>query len=289
MFNLTMTQRRQASIILRWLAAIILIIFSLFPVVWILSASFNAQNSLASARLIPQQFSLNNYINLFTSEETPFLRWMWNSIKISTITTVLSLAITTLASYAFSRFRFRGRENMLKAILLIQVFPALLAIIAVFTLITQFGTIIPALGLNTHAGLIMVYLGGSMGANIWLVKGFFDSIPRAIDESAQVDGATHWQTFTQLLLPLMRPMLTVVAILSFIGTYGDFIIARILLKSNEQYPLMVGLYIFTTGEFSQKWGAFAAGALLGALPIMIIYLTLQDLIVGGLTQGAVKG
>ncbi|MEM7800446.1 MAG: sugar ABC transporter permease [Chloroflexota bacterium] len=289
MFNLTISQRRQASIILRWIVALILIVFSLFPVVWILSASFNPQNTLASARLIPNEVSLNNYRTLFTSEETPFLRWLWNSIKISSITTILSVAITTMASYAFSRFRFRGRENMLKAILLIQVFPALLAIIAVFTLITQFDTIVPALGLDTHAGLIMVYLGGSMGANIWLIKGFFDSIPRAIDESAMVDGATHWQTFTQLLLPLMRPMLIVVAILSFIGTYGDFIVARVLLKSTDQYPLMVGLFIFTSGQFSQKWGPFAAGALLGALPIMVIYLALQDQIVGGLTQGAVKG
>jgi len=171
----------------------------------------------------------------------------------------------------------------------IQVFPGLLAMIAVFTLITQFESIVPAIGLNTHAGLILVYLGGAMGVNIWLMKGFFDTIPRAIDESAMVDGATHWQTFTQLLLPLMRPILVVIAILTFIGTYGDFILARVLLKSTDQYPLMVGLFIFTSGQFSQKWGPFAAGALLGALPIMLVYLILQDQIVGGLTQGAVKG
>lgn len=178
---------------------------------------------------------------------------------------------------------------MLKGILLIQVFPGLLAMIAIFTLVTQFEAIVPAIGLNTHAGLILVYLGGAMGVNIWLMKGFFDTIPRAIDESAMVDGATHWQTFTLLLLPLMRPILVVIAILTFIGTYGDFILARILLKSTDQYPLMVGLFIYTSGQFSQKWGPFAAGALLGALPIMIIYLLLQDQIVGGLTQGAVKG
>lgn len=263
--------------------------FAIFPVLWVLSASLNPSNTLASAELIPSNFGFDNYRFLFESPEFPLLTWLWNSIKISTITTVLSVSITTLAAYAFSRLRFTGRQNMLKAILLIQVFPGLLAMIAVFTLITQFGTIIPALGLDTHTGLILVYLGGAMGVNIWLMKGFFDTIPRAIDESAMVDGATHWQTFTQLLLPLMRPILVVIAILSFIGTYGDFILARILLKSTDQYPLMVGLFIFTSGEFSQKWGAFAAGALIGALPIMIIYLILQDQIVGGLTQGAVKG
>jgi len=287
--SLTFKQRKTMGHLLRWLLALFLIFFAIFPVLWVASASINPSNTLASAKLIPDNFGLDNYRLLFNSPQFPFARWVWNSIKISTITTVLSVSITTLAAYAFSRLRFAGRQTMLKAILLIQVFPGLLAMIAIFTLITQFGTIIPRLGLDTHAGLIMVYLGGAMGVNIWLMKGFFDTIPRAIDESAMVDGATHWQIFSQLLLPLMRPILVVIAILSFIGTYGDFILARILLKSTDQYPLMVGLFIFTSGEFSQKWGPFAAGALIGALPIMIIYLILQDQIVGGLTQGAVKG
>ena len=287
--ELTFKQRKTFDHLVRWLIALILMAFAIFPVLWVLSASLNPLNTLASARLIPNNVGLANYRFLFESPEFPMLTWLWNSIKISSITTILSVSITTLAAYAFSRFRFTGRENMLKAILLIQVFPGLLAMIAVFTLITQFGNIIPAIGLDSHTGLILVYLGGAMGVNIWLMKGFFDTIPRAIDESAMVDGATHWQIFTQLLLPLMRPILVVVAILSFIGTYGDFILARILLKSTEQYPLMVGLFIFTSGQFSQNWGPFAAGALIGALPIMIIYLLLQDQIVGGLTQGAVKG
>lgn len=289
MFNLTRRQRTNMGHLARWLLAIVLIVFAIFPVLWVISASINPSNTLASAQLIPDNFGWDNYRLLFESPQFPFARWIWNSIKISTITTVLSVSITTLAAYAFSRLRFQGRQTMLKGILLIQVFPGLLAMIAIFTLVTQFGTIVPRLGLDTHAGLIMVYLGGAMGVNIWLMKGFFDTIPRAIDESAMVDGATHWQIFSQLLLPLMRPILVVIGILSFIGTYGDFILARILLKSTEQYPLMVGLFIFTSGEFSQKWGAFAAGALIGAFPIMIIYLVLQDYIVGGLTQGAVKG
>ena len=289
MSSLTLKQRKNLGHLMRWLVAIVLIIFAIFPVIWVISASINPSNTLASAKLIPDNFGWDNYRLLFNTPQFPFARWLWNSVKISSITTVLSVSITTLAAYAFSRLRFTGRQTMLKGILLIQVFPGLLAMIAIFSLVTQFGSIIPALGLDTHAGLIMVYLGGAMGVNIWLMKGFFDTIPRAIDESAMVDGATHWQIFSQLLLPLMRPILVVIGILSFIGTYGDFILARILLKSTEQYPLMVGLFIFTSGEFSQKWGPFAAGALIGALPIMIIYLLLQDQIVGGLTQGAVKG
>lgn len=281
--------RSRLSVILRLILAVFLILFSVFPVIWVFSASINPIATLANQQLIPENASFANYRELFSSDIFPYWRWFWNSIKIASISTILSVSITTLAAYAFSRFRFNGRTNMLKAILLIQVFPGLLAMVAIFLMISDLGKIVPALGLDTHWGLILVYMGGAMGINIWLMKGFFDTIPRAIDESAMVDGATHWQIFTQLLLPLMRPILIVIGILSFIGTYGDFILARILLKSTEQYTLMVGLQIFTSGQFSQNWGQFSAGALIGALPIMVIYLTLQDQIIGGLTQGSVKG
>jgi ABC-type maltose transport system permease subunit len=282
-------RQRQLSIIIRWIIAVFLILFAVFPVLWIISAAFNPADTLATQTLIPQNAGLDNFRELFNSPVFPYWTWYWNSLKIATITTILSISITTLAAYAFSRFRFQGRVTMLKALLLIQVFPGLLAMVAIFLMISQIGEIAPRFGLDTHTGLILVYLGGAMGINIWLIKGFFDTVPRDIDESAMVDGATHWQIFTQLLLPLMRPILIVVGILSFIGTYGDFVLARVLLKSTEQYTLMVGLQIFTSGQFSQKWGQFTAGALLGALPIMIIYLVLQDQIVGGLTQGSVKG
>jgi ABC-type maltose transport system permease subunit len=232
---------------------------------------------------------VGNYLELLNSREFPFWTWFGNSIKIAGISSVLSLAITSTAAYAFSRFRFRGRRSMLRAILLINVFPGLLALVATFLMISQIGDILPGLGLNNHASLILVYLGGAMGINIWLMKGFLDTIPRDIDESARVEGASDWQIFTRLILPLLRPILIVIGILNYITTYGEFVLARVLLKTTEQYTLMVGLQIFTGAQFQQRWGVFAAGALLGALPIMIIYLALQDQIVGGLTQGAVKG
>ena len=178
---------------------------------------------------------------------------------------------------------------MLKGILLIQVFPALLALVATFLMISQIGDVIPKLGLNTHASLILVYLGGAMGINIWLMKGYLDTIPRDIDESAMVEGATDWQIFTKLIVPLLRPILIVIVIINYIGTYSEFILARVLLKSAENYTLMVGLERFAGAQFQQRWGVFAAGVLIGALPIMIIYIALQDQIVGGLTQGSVKG
>lgn len=287
--------QKRFSTIARLVIAAILIFFSVFPVLWIISASFSSSQSLSTQTLIPTRISFINYQRLFGLDpsykfgDLVYQKWIFNSVKVATISTILSLAITTMAAYAFSRMRFAGRVTILKGILLIQVFPNLLAIVAIYVLIFQFGEIIPALGLNTHAGLIMVYLGGSMGINIWLMKGFLDTIPRAIDESGMVDGASHFQIFYHLLLPLLRPILVVIGILSFIGVYGDFILAKILLNDVDKYTLMVGLQIFTAGQFDQKWGVFAAGALLGAFPIMIIYLALQDQIMGGLTAGAVKG
>ena len=281
--------RRKFSIAIRLVIAVILIIFSVFPILWVISASINPTGSLATQSLIPKNPGLGNYHTLLTSGEFPFWKWFGNSLKIASITAILSLAITTIAAYAFSRFRFRGRQLMLKMILLIQVFPALLALVATFLMISQIGDVIPFLGLNTHASLILVYLGGAMGINIWLMKGFLDTIPREIDESAMVEGATDWQIFTKLILPLLRPILIVIGITNYIGIYSEFVLARVLLKSNDQYTLMVGLQIFAGAQFDQRWGVFAAGALIGALPIMIIYLLLQDQIVGGLTTGAVKG
>jgi arabinogalactan oligomer / maltooligosaccharide transport system permease protein len=281
--------QRTIDITVRMVIAAVLITFSVFPVLWMLSASLNPTGSLATQTLIPRHAGFGNYDELFNSGEFPYWRWMGNSLKIASITSVVSLSITTIAAYAFSRFRFRGRITMLKGILLLNVFPGLLALVATFLMISQLGDIIPYLGLNTHASLILVYLGGAMGVNIWLMKGFLDTVPRDIDESAMVEGASNWQIFIKLILPLLRPILVTIAILNFITTYGEFVLARVLLKSTEQYTLMVGLQIFTGAQFQQRWGVFAAGALIGALPIMIIYLALQDQIVGGLTQGAVKG
>lgn len=282
------------GVAIRLVIAVILIIFSIFPVLWIISASLDPSNSLATQNLIPRNVGLQNYRRLFNMDpsyqfgDVYFGKWLLNSIKISTIVTILSLTITTCAAFAFSRLRFKGRLAILKLILLIQVFPTLLALVAIYLLIFETGKIIPALGLNTHAGLILVYLGGSMGMNIWLMKGFLDTIPRAIDESGMIDGATPFQIFTKLLLPLLRPILVVIGILSFIGTYGEFLLARVLLNDVNQYTVMVGLQIFTAGQFDKKWGVFAAGALISALPIMIVYLSVQDQIAGGLTVGAVK-
>ncbi|MBE0411173.1 MAG: sugar ABC transporter permease [Anaerolineales bacterium] len=273
----------------RIIITLLAVAFALFPIIWIISAAFNPASSMATQQLIPPNASLANFEKALRNPLHPYFTWMWNSLKISSITMVLAVTVTALTAYSFSRFRFRGRKSLLITILLIQVFPNMLTMVALFLLLRQIGEYFPAMGLNSHGGLILVYLGAQMGINIWLMKGFFDTIPRDIDESAAVDGATHWQAFWWLIFPLVRPVLAVVGVLVFVGTFNEFILANVLLRSTNQFTLMVGLYMFVTQNFAQQWGVFAAGALVGAIPIALIYVLMQDYIVGGLTRGAVKG
>lgn len=280
---------KRIALILRVLLAIGMLIFALFPVLWIISASFNPTGSLVGQPLIPPNPTLANYERLFNNPVNPYPRWYVNSLFISTVVTIFATAITTLAAYAFSRFNFRSRRPLLQAILLIQVFPNFLNMVAIFLILQQFGRYIPALGLNTYGGLFLVYLGGTLGANTWLTKGYFDSIPRDLDEAATVDGASGWQVFWVVLLPLVRPILVVVGLLTFIGTYSEYVLARVLLTDKFMYTLAVGLNQMVSQQFAQQWGVFSAGALLAALPTILIFMFFQRYLVGGLTTGAVKG
>lgn len=286
-FRQSQRNQRRVAIFFKLILAAVTITFSLFPIIWIISAALDPTSSLGRQQLIPANASFAHFNTILTQH--PFGLWMWNSFKIASISSILSVGITTLAAFGFSRFRFTGREHMLLGILIIQVFPALLGMIALFALLQQIGQYIPSLGLNSHGGLILIYMGGALGINVWLMKGFFDSIPREIDESAMVDGATHWQIFIYLIFPLVRPIVVVVAILTFFGTYSDWILPRIMLQSSDLNTLMLGLQIFINNDYGQNWGPFAAGAIMGAAPMVLLYLILQDQIVGGLTTGAVKG
>ncbi|NKQ36110.1 MAG: sugar ABC transporter permease [Chloroflexi bacterium] len=278
--------QRRVTIAFKLVLAFFVLGFSLYPVLYTVSSAFSSTQGV-SRQLVPDDPTLNNFRRILFEE--PFWLWIWNTTKIALIASILAGAITTLTAYSFSRFRFRGRSQLLLLILLIQVFPALLAMVALFALLTQLGQFIPSMGINSHGGLILIYLGGAMGINIWLMKGFFDSIPRDIDESAMVDGATHWQTFRYLIFPLVRPIVVVVVILTFFGVYGDWLLPRIMLTQSNLYTLMLGLQIFIGDNYGQNWSVFAAGAVLGSLLPITVYLLLQDYIVGGLTAGSVKG
>lgn len=273
---------------------VIMLFFALFPVIWIVSASFNPSGSMVNQQLIPAGVDslddlLVNYRRLFDNPQVPFWRWVFNSFLVAGVSTVLVVIITSISAYAFSRFRFRFRRNLLLFIFLVQVFPNLLALVALYLMLLQIGKYVPLLGLNTYGGLILVYTGGAMALNIWLMKAFFDTVPRDIDESAMVDGATSWQIYWQLIVPLVRPILAVVGLLAFVGTFNEFLLARVLISDRENWTLMVGLFNFVAAEFTDDWGVFAAGALLAAVPVIALYMFLQRYIVGGLTAGAVKG
>lgn len=268
-----------------WLA----IAFTFFPIAWTISASVNPANTLVGQSLIPEVVTFEHYEELVTSKQHPFMLWLWNSIKISLITSLLAVTLTTLAAYPFSRFKFKFRKNGLFTILLVQVFPQMLAMVAIYLLFLNIQKYFPWLGLNTHPALIVTYLGGAVGVNTWLMKGYMDTIPRSLEEAAYIDGANRFQAFKLIITPLIRPMLVVIFILQFIGSYSEYILARVLLGSSTNYTLAVGLHLFISDQYGARWGTFSAAALVGALPIIIVFLLTQDQIVSGLTGGAVKG
>lgn len=285
--------RRQLGTLLsyavRYVIAAILILFAVIPALWVISASINPAKSLGSGSLWPQAISSINYTQLMTNSFFPYPTWLLNSLKIASITTVLTVSITCVAGYTLSRFRFRGRRQFMGAILILNVFPAVLAMVAIFSMLQQFGPYVPLMGLDTHTALIAIYVSGAMSVNVLLVKAYVDSIPMELDESALVDGATYWQTFRLIILPIMRPIVITIGVLTFIASYGDFVIAKVLLKSSNQLTVMVGLQLFQTDRFDQDFGMITAGAVLAAIPIILIYIPLQRYVIDGLTAGSVKG
>jgi arabinogalactan oligomer/maltooligosaccharide transport system permease protein len=273
----------------RHLVAIVAVFFSLFPIAYVASGAFSAIPSISAAKLIPDDVTLHNFGILFHEPATNYARWYANTMIIALCVSLLTVLLGALAAYAFSRFRFKGRRMGLLSLLLIQMFPQLLLIVAIYLIILQTGKVFGVIGLNTLTALIVVYLGGAMGVNTWLLKGFFDTIPAELDESARVDGATPAQVFWGVVLPLATPVLAVIALFSFIGVINEFVIASVLLQDNDKFTLALGLRAFINQQYSEHWGPFAAGVLLTAPPVVLLFLFLQRFIVAGLTGGAVKG
>lgn len=274
----------------RHLVALLGVAFALYPIVWTVSASINPTDTLSGSQLIPDGATFDNYSAILDNpEESPFMTWLWSSWRIAFIVSTVSVMLTSLSAYAFSRFRFKGRRVGLLALLAVQVFPQFLAFVAIFLLLDQVGDVFPAFGLDTHLGLMLVYLGGAIGINTFLIKGFMDSVPESLDESARVDGATPWIIFWRIIFPLTRPVLAVIFIITLVTTFGEFILARTLVTSVDELTFAVGLQTFTLADYASKWGQLAAGAVIGAFPIVLTFLIFQRAIVSGLTAGAVKG
>jgi arabinogalactan oligomer/maltooligosaccharide transport system permease protein len=291
----TITYRRQSKA--RWfrttgwrhIVAWVALAFALFPVVWVVSAAFSDQN-LNSQTVIPENPTLDNFRTLMTDPgHPPFWTWFRNSMVVGVVTSVFTVFFCALGAFAFSRLRFRGRRGGLLALLLVQMFPNLLAMVALYLFMTRIDGLFPAIGLGSIWGLILIYLGGALGVNTYLIKGFFDTIPKTLDEAAKIDGATHAQTFFQVILPLAAPVLAVIGLLSFITTQSEFLLADVILSNNEESrTLAVGLSRYVLAGFDNRWGPFAAGSLIGAIPVVLLFLFLQRFIVSGLTSGAVK-
>ena len=273
----------------RHVIAFIAIAFAIIPILWVISAAFSADPTISSGSLIPREFTVANFSRLLENPDQPYLRWYVNTMLVALVTALFTVIIAASAAYAFSRFRFKGRKVGLVFLLLIQMFPQFLTLVAIYLIMSQITEVFPPIGLNSLTGLMVVYLGGAMGINAWLIKGFFDTIPMEIDESAKVDGASHGQIFWGIILPLAAPVLAIVGLLSFIFTLNEFIIASALLQSPENLTLAVGLQQFIDQQYAENWGPFAAGALLAAVPVVILFIALQKFIVSGLTAGSVKG
>jgi arabinogalactan oligomer/maltooligosaccharide transport system permease protein len=273
----------------RHAVAWVCVIFAVFPLYLVVLSAFNSSPSLQSTSFFPKTFVWDNFAVLFNDPTVPYLRWMMNSAIIAGSVSLASVAIGAASAFGFSRLRFKGKRTGLQALLLIQMFPSVLALSAIYVIMERVHVFAPDWGLGTAGGLVLVYLGGSMGVNIWLMKGFVDSIPLELDEAAKVDGASAMQTYWQIFLPLATPILAVVTLLSFIGLFNEYVMARLFLPDVESRTVAVGLQFFIGGQYNAYWGPFAAGSLLASVPIIIVFMSLQRYIIGGLTAGSVKG
>jgi len=268
----------------------------------VISASLRRGN-FAPSGLLPDKVSLEHWkyvlgipyqevVNTATGEtrmikaETPPLLWFWNSIKVSATASIGIILLSGTAAYAFARLHFKFKSVTLGALLILQMFPMVLALVAIYVILDFVGQYVPWLGLNSQLGLIMVYLGGISGY-IWMIKGYFDTIPAIMEESARIDGASQFQTFVRILLPISLPIFAVVFILSFIAFMSEYPVASVVLQARNNWTLAVGANSFLP-EHEQLWGRFAALAVLSGVPITVIFLLSQKFIVGGLTSGGVK-
>jgi maltose/maltodextrin transport system permease protein len=276
---------------------LVFIALTVFPFLMILSISLRPGN-FAGGHLIPTHISFEHWklalgISYLDADGQlvkppfPVLLWIWNSIKVAFISASVSLLLSITSAYAFARMRFRGRDAMLNGLLLLQMFPSVLALVAIYALFDRIGDFVPWLGLNSHWSLALAYTGG-VAQYIWLIKGYYESVPRELEEAAAVDGATPFQAFIYVLLPMALPILVVVFVLAFLGGMIEYPVASVLMHSEENLTLAIGSRLFL---FNQRylWGDFAATAILAGLPLTLLFLVTQRWLVSGLTSGGVKG
>lgn len=273
--------KRRLTKFFTYLYLIVLSVVVIYPLLITLTTAFQSGNILAFDLSFEGPWTLDNFQRLFN--ETLYGSWYLNTLIVATVTMVIQVSAITLAGYAYSRYRFVGRKQSLMFFLIVQMVPTIAALTAFYVMGLLVG------GLDQHWFLTFIYIGGGIPMNTWLMKGYFDTVPIELDESAKLDGAGHIRTFWQIVLPLVRPMIAVQALWAFMAPFGEFMLARFILRSPENYMVAVGLQTFINNPRDQQVALFAAGALLIALPISLMFFYLQKHFVSGLTAGGTKG
>ncbi len=284
-------------VVLAHIAIIGFICLIMFPFLMIFSISIRPGN-FATGSIIPQYISMEHWALAFgfsyqgtdgtlMEPQFPVLLWLWNSVKVALLSALIGVVLSTTSAYAFARMKFMFKKSMMNGLLLIQMFPTVLALVAIYTIFDRIGSYIPWLGIESHGGLVLAYTGG-IAVHIWTIKGYFETIPVEIEEAAKVDGATAFQAFRYVILPVIVPILMVVFLLAFISGINEYPVASIMLKSTDNLTLAVGVKNYL---YPQKylWGDFAAAAILSGLPITVVFLFAQKWMISGLTAGGVKG
>lgn len=264
------------------------IVLTLAPGWWILVASVTKGDAFFNAAVLPTDVTLDNYRAVLNDSD--FKNWIKNSIIVCTAVAAISTVACALAAYAFSRLRFWGRRYGLMGMLIIQMFPVGIATAAYFYALFRLGEWTGGkVGLDTQLGLILVLAGGGVAFYAWLFKGYLDNMPRELEEAAFVDGASRLKTLWYVLFPLVRPMIAVIFLFLFIGTYSEYLLTSIILTDNTKWTLPIGLNVFIFNQFNQHWTQFAAAAVMGSVPLMVVFMLMQRYLVAGLARGAVKG
>ncbi|MFD2671409.1 sugar ABC transporter permease [Marinicrinis sediminis] len=268
-----------------YILLILIAVAVIYPTLWIVMSSLKTGNSLFMDSIVPNEVTTEHYASLFEESETrqlPYTQWYLNTLKIAISSMILGTLIQILTAYAISRFRFTGRKTIMTTVLVLGMFPGFMSMIAIFILLLQMNL------LDTHLALIIVYAAGA-ALGMFVAKGFFDTLPKSLEEAARIDGASHFVTFWRVMLPLSKPIIVYVSLTTFMGAWVDFIFARLILRTRDKWTLAVGLYEMVNSYASTEFTTFAAGAVLAAIPVTLLFMFLQRLLVEGLTAGAQKG
>jgi arabinogalactan oligomer/maltooligosaccharide transport system permease protein len=272
--------KRFVTGVLIHLELIVVALVVLYPLLWVIGSSINPENGINRGTMIPENPTLDNYIRLF--QKTKFAAWYVNTFYVAVLTTVFSMLLHTMTAFCFARFKFRGRKTGLLLVMILQMFPSFLGLTALYMVALNFNM------LNNLNMLVIIYVAGGIPGNIWLVRGYMLNIPRSIDEAAFIDGASKFQLFSRIILPLSMPIVFFIAVTAFMGPWMDYMLPRYLINMNERRTLAIGLFDLLTRS-NNDFTAFCAGSVLVAVPITIMYMVFQRFLLEGLTAGANKG